>query len=148
MTNLSRVGQYELKGGEIDLLAIRRTARGTQVVLAEVKDFDLKMHRPAEGLAMLARKVRDAEHQIDQKRADVRRLWPAIQQELGGDLSTPRGEERVELWTMLVTSDYLPSPAWGSHLVVSLNEASHVLHAIGLDVDVFSPRIRPLTLAP
>jgi hypothetical protein len=146
-TNMSNAGQHELKGGEIDLLAARRTARGTQVVLAEVKDFDLKMHRPAEGLAMLTRKVRDADKQIDRKTADVRRLWSAIRPELGVDLATPQGE-RVELWPMLVTSEYLPSPARGSHLVVSLNEASDVLHAIKLDADAFSPRLRPLILVP
>lgn len=94
-----------LPGGEIDFLAAKWIENCLVIVLGEVKDWDLTVHKMG-AEQKLAKKVRDAFRQLDRKSADVKEHWRAI---LTEQTELPvQDAERVVLTTCLITAEMVP----------------------------------------
>ncbi len=90
---------------EIDVLAARKIGDRLVLLVGEVKDFDLGLHRIS-AKRNFERKIADACEQIERKAALVERVWESVLRERF-DLTIDEGAG-AELVSILITTERLP----------------------------------------
>jgi hypothetical protein len=115
---LDRIGGRLPEGGEIDLLWARRDAGRVVLLVGEVKDFDMVLHRDGSE-ASLRRRLESAEAQLERKAATVRRTWRDLFGLLTGEAAT---DGDAVLAKAVVTSAYLPPHLANRYPLLTLGE--------------------------
>lgn len=127
-----------LPGGEIDLLMAATQDSDVLLVLAEIKDFDMTLHR-MHGEETLRGKIRDAESQLARKAEDVRTMWRRLVEVISeGRLTSPAG--RVILVKVLITSDYLPPFLSSNYPAIPLEGMAEFVEMLRQGAYAFPPR--------
>jgi hypothetical protein len=135
-TSITTCAGAPLQHGEIDLL-FACEGGGTLVVgIAEVKDFDVTLHRP-HTIRSLQQKVADAEAQLARKAREAARVWPSLLRELA---SPPAAAADVRVVAALITSHLLPAFVQGRYPVIALEAWPEFLTMLRERPDSFPPR--------
>ncbi len=94
-----------LQCGDIDLLAAKRVGEDLQVVLAEVKDFDITLVSRRGALQALERKIGETFDQLGKKVEWVRAAWAEGLREL---VAPQENQRDANLLPIVITARYMP----------------------------------------
>lgn len=89
---------------EIDIVAARSHSQGVDVLVGEVKDFDLTLHR-VRGPMGAAQRLRDSDAQLARKLQCVMANLPAVLRDLGVQLEA----RTLQVHALLITTDLPPA---------------------------------------
>jgi hypothetical protein len=129
-----------LDGGELDLLWVRADAGGLLLLLGEVKDFDVVLHRIGSESSLRQRLVKAA-GQLDRKVATLRRKWRELAEFVTGKrVSSPS----AILAKAIVTSSYLPPHLADRYPVLTLSELDSFMSGATTSAGDPAPRYKDM----
>jgi hypothetical protein len=138
VSGLDRIDGQSFEGGEIDLLATRVRDGRLLMVLGEVKDFDVTLHRLG-AEAGLRKRIESAEGQLERKAAYVRQHWRRLATLVAGGRMTEDWSEAV-FATVLITSAYLPSHLSFKYPAMTMGEFAGFVDEVRAWPEDFGPR--------
>jgi hypothetical protein len=137
-TGLDRIDDKFLEGGEIDLLWTSQLDGRIVIILGELKDFDLALHRPGSEVK-LRNKIYSAEQQIERKANSVRSRWRSIVQLISTGRIATEGRSAL-LAKILLTSDYVPPHLSVRYPALTLHELQRFVEDVRRWPEDFPPR--------
>jgi len=139
-SGLERLDEKPLDGGEIDLFWAARLDGRLVLILGEVKDFDVPLHRVGSDTTLQG-KIAAAERQIDRKAATVRGLWRKLLPIIS-DRRLCSVNEPAVLAKILLTSTYLPPHMPKKYPAFTLRELDRFVAEARTWPEAFPPRFK------